>query len=128
MHPNTTVSSNAWRNLRNASARSLPWTMILANVGSYSARITVPRPTHVSTRAHAGKRTSVNCPGSGIKSLTGFSAYKRASIAAPVTTTSWLKSGGSSAAMRNIHSTKSNPVTISVMGCSTCKRALTSKK
>ncbi|KAH3684768.1 hypothetical protein WICPIJ_004232 [Wickerhamomyces pijperi] len=74
----------------------------------------------MSTLAHSGKETSVNSPGDGLKSLTGFSAYNLASMEAPVTSILvFLKSGAWLAAIFNIHSTKSKPVTASVTGCST---------
>ncbi|KAH3677877.1 hypothetical protein OGATHE_000531 [Ogataea polymorpha] len=99
IHPYTTVSSRACLSFFSASALSVPWTMILASVGSYSAETTVPVLTHVSTLAQDGNLTSVSWPGEGMKSLTGFSAYSLASIDAPLHLIGWLKSGAMSAAM-----------------------------
>ena len=88
------------------------------------------RSTQVSTRTQAGsveRRRRV--PLDGRKPASGSSAMTRASMAWPSKRTSSCANGsGSPAATRSCSSTRSRPVTASVTGCSTCRRALTSRK
>ena len=68
-------------------------------------------------------------PGLGMKSRAGFSALIRHSIEWPtIRTSSWVKSSASPAATRIWYFIRSIPVTISVIGCSTCMRVFISMK
>ncbi len=67
--------------------------------------------------------------GLGMNLRVGSSALMRISIACPVHVTSLcLKPSFMPEATRICSFTRSTPVTASVMGCSTCSRAFTSRK
>ena len=72
---------------------------------------------------------SVILPGDGRKFLSGSSALMRTSMAAPrLCTSACVSRNGSPCAMRIISRTRSMPVIISVIGCSTWMRVFISMK
>ena len=83
----------------------------------------------VSTRMPepSGNFSSCTVPGAGAKPLSASSALRRAS-------TAWPNSGGQSPTRTSplatwiCSLTRSRPVVTSVIGCSTCRRVLTSRK
>ena len=121
----TVVSARARRNRALASARSRPQPMTLAIIESYSAAMTSPSATPVSTRIPGpdGSISSSTVPGAGAKPRSGSSALSRASIA-------WPDAGGGSRSRRppaatwSCSLTRSRPVVASVTGCSTCRRGV----
>ena len=103
--------------------------MILAIIESKSAGMVSPSLTPVSTRmpGPAGSSSRSMRPGEGAKSRSGSSALSRASMACPDSA-----GGGPSslppAATCSCSRTRSVPVVISVIGCSTWSRVFTSRK
>ncbi len=125
----TVVSPIARRRRASAWSRSAPHAMTFAIIESKSAGMVSPSATPVSTRmpGPAGNSRRVIRPGAGAKSRSGSSALSRAS-------TAWPRSVGRSPASGMpratwiCSATRSVPVTSSVIGCSTCRRVLTSRK
>ena len=124
----TVVCDSARCRRASASSRLLPWAMILAIIESYSAGITSPSATPVSTRSPGptGNVSVSMVPGAGAKARWGSSALSRASMAYPAV-------GGGSPSSRPPPATwicsltRSSPVVSSVTGCSTWRRVLTSR-
>ena len=129
--PNITVSCNAWRMREIAKSRLAPCTTNLASIESKSALTVAPCITPLSNRTPGpwGSCRSNTLPVSGTKPASASSAKMRHSMALPCHCTCSCRRGNASPwATRNCHSTKSKPVTISVTGCSTCRRVFISKK
>ncbi len=125
----TAISSRARRSRARASPRSAPQAITFAIIESYSGGISSPSPMPVSTRipGPVGSDISSTLPGAGAKPRAGSSALSRASIACP------RSAGGSPSSRPPVATwiwslTRSAPVVISVTGCSTCRRVLTSRK
>ena len=125
----TEVSARARSSLASASRRSAPTAMILAIIESNCGGISSPSSKPVSMRSPEppGRRNRSILPGAGAKPLSGSSAQSRSSTECP------LGAGGSPSrapprATWSWSLTRSAPVTISVTGCSTWSRALTSMK
>ncbi len=116
----TVVSVMARRSRASASVRSRPWAMILAIIESKSPGMVSPSLNPVSTRTPGplGSDSRTILPGDGAKSRSGSSALSRAS-------TAWPHSAGASPsslppdATCSWALTRSTPVVISVIGCST---------
>ena len=88
-----------------------------------------PMPGPIHEFRPPGGRNSRIVPGIGRNPLAGSSALMRTSIAQPLRVTSrCLTVSRSPAAIRIIHLIRSMPVIISVTGCSTWMRVLTSRK
>jgi hypothetical protein len=102
--------------------------MIFAIIESKSPGIVSPSLTPVSTRMPepVGTLNRAMRPGEGAKSRSGSSALSRASMAWPRSTglgpVSFLPAATCSWAL-----TRSIPLVISVIGCSTCNRVFTSR-
>src|SRR2546422_2173476 len=129
--PATLISSNARRIRPIASSRSRPYAITFASRESYSLGTVIPEKSAESTRipGPAGSRTSATRPLAGMNPASGSSAVMRHSMAAPLLEIwSCVNGSGSPAAIRSCSATRSRPVTISVTGCSTCRRVFTSRK
>ena len=131
VRPWIAVLCSACASLPAASRRVGPWAMTLAIMGSNSMLISLPDSTPESNLAWPtaeGRQTRTR-PGAGRKPLAGSSAYSRASMAQPLMLkSSWRNESGSPSAMRICSRTRSWPMMASVTGCSTCRRAFTSRK
>ena len=125
--------------MRKALAASGPGQGLLA-VGAMHAQLgqqrvverrnRVARPGRRRPPGRPGRRAPAfgDLPGPG-QEPDGSSAYTRSSMACPAGLTALpSKDGGWPEAMRNCCSTRSMPVTSSVMGCSTCSRVFISRK
>ena len=89
------------------------------------------RPPGACRRGHPGppgRRSRSIRPGAGAKPREGSSALIRHSIACPCRGARPSSDSGSPAATRSCSRTMSIPVTSSVTGCSTCRRAFSSMK
>ena len=128
----TTVWLSARCRRPSASSRSRPVAMTLAIIESNSGGITSPSATPVSTRipGPAGSTSVSMVPGAGAKPRSGSSALSRASIAYPVVEAVLGASPDSASplATRICNLTRSRPFVCSVIGCSTWRRVLTSRK
>ena len=102
--------------------------MILAIIESKSAGMLSPSLTPVSTRmpGPAGRSSKAIRPGDGAKSRSGSSALSRASTACPLSA-GCVPSSRPPDATCSCAFTRSMSVVISVIGCSTCSRVLTSR-
>lgn len=72
--PSTRVRASASSSRRNACARSGPYAMTFASIGSYDVVTSVPVSTQLSTRTPGGNSTRVNRPAPGRCSREGSSA------------------------------------------------------
>ncbi len=72
--PSTRVRASASSSRRSASARSEPYAMTFASIGSYDVVTSVPVSTQPSTRTSSGNSTRVNRPALGRCSRDGSSA------------------------------------------------------
>lgn len=79
--PSTRVLASASSRRSSACARSEPYAMTFASIGSYDVVTSVPVSTQPSTRTPPGNSTRVSRPALGRWSREGSSAYTRASTA-----------------------------------------------
>ena len=92
-------------------------------------RIALPHPGIDPRHLRRRKAQAVQPPGLRDKIACGVLGIEpRLDRMAAQTRSSWRNGSGSPAATRNCHSTRSNPVTISVTGCSTWSRVFISRK
>ena len=128
--PGRGARARASRSRVSAAARSGPWTMSLASIGSYRSHHLVAladarvdphagRPAEAAPRARwpAGSPRPDPPRTGGPRSRVPRSGPRACSMPS-----------GSPAAMRSWSATRSRPVTASVTGCSTCSRVFISRK
>ena len=130
--PSTTSSKSTSADARRAraSSRVSPVAITFAISESKSGGTSQPAATPVSTRRRgpsAGSKRAMR-PGAGRNSASGSSAQMRASMAQPARGRDGGRGSRSPRAMRICSSTRSRPVSSSVMPCSTCRRGFTSRK
>ena len=82
----------------------------------------------IRTPGPSGGRKRVIVPGAGAKPRAGSSAFSRISSAWPRRGARPVRASRSPAAIRSCSRTMSTPVTSSLTGCSTCRRAFSSMK
>ena len=129
--PLTRVSSSARRGAARPGAGRRPRRRACRERCRSGAAPRSPGPQWVSTRTPgpAGDAEVVESgPAPGRKSRSGSSALMRHSMAWPLASAQPVRREQAPAATRSCSATRSRPVTSSVTGCSTCRRAFSSRK